>query len=326
MSASSSPTSIPESESALDKLQREADEDSDNDFDDLVLHHRDSGAKLQAWRKAEENQLSTPKSQMAWDDMHAMFPSIPRDDNDDAADHRMQQDAQLSALTPSKPRPNRWKTHQLRQTKRKRAQNQTHALSDLGFFGLLPGELRNAIYRLAFVPPADEQPVLITGSELICGRGACVHSRAAVAAPGMASTCRQIRVEILPLFAGENAFRFDAAMVRNRCVGAWVKGLDSYARIIGKVTLEVLVLRRNALGTESQVGEIGIECPAARTDGRFELVFSADVPRGKIEGSKLVELVERLNENGVGEGGRASKLAFLVGSDELAEMVFRCKK
>ncbi|KAK1061660.1 hypothetical protein LTR74_010921 [Friedmanniomyces endolithicus] len=328
MSATStSPESDSESESALDKLEREAEEDGENDLHELVTHHHDSGAKLKSWRKAEATDLSTPKSQMAWEDMDAMFPSIPRDGNDDDDDTTMRDTHPLPAA-PTKPKPNRWTTHQLRQTEAKPVKRDSFPVSDMGLFSLLPGELRNLIYRLAFVPPPENQPVLIAGSDLVCGRGACVHHRAPVAAPGMASTCHQIRNEVLPIYVAENEFRFDAAMVRNRCVAAWVRCLDSYAGMVRKVTLEVLVLRRDVLGvgTESEMGEVGVECPAARGDGRFEVVFSAGIPRGKVESSRVLELVERVNGEGAGEGGRAGRLASIVGSDELAEMIFRCKK
>ncbi|KAK0365306.1 hypothetical protein LTR02_005600 [Friedmanniomyces endolithicus] len=324
MSATTSPESSSESESALDRLEREAEEDGENDLHDLVTHHHDSGAKLRAWRKAEATDLSTPRSQMAWEDMDAMFPSIPRGSNDD--DDEEMRDAHPLPAAPTKPKPNRWTTHQLRQTEAKHSSGrESFPVSDMGLFSLLPGELRNLIYRLAFVPPPQNQPVVIAGSDLICGRGACVHHRAPIAAPGMASTCLQIRNEVLPIYVAENEFRFDAAMVRNRCVAAWARCLDSYAGMVRKVTLEVLVLRRDVLGvgTESEMGEVGVECPAARGDGRFEVVFSAGIPRGKIEGSKVLELVERVNGEDVGEGGRARRLASIVGSDELAEMIFR---
>ncbi|KAK0305580.1 hypothetical protein LTR01_006727 [Friedmanniomyces endolithicus] len=326
MSATTSPESGSESESALDRLEREAEEDSENDLQDLVTYHHDSSAKLKAWRKAEATDLSTPRSQMAWEDMDIMFPSIPRDGNN--TNDTVMRDAHALPAAPTKPKPNRWTTHQFRQTEAKPVKKESYGVSDMGLFSLLAGELRNLIYRLAFVPSPENQPVLIAGSDLICGRGACVHHLAPVAAPGMASTCHQIRNEVLPIYVAENEFRFDAAMVRNRCVAAWVRCLDCYAGMVRKVTLEVLVLRRDVLGvgTESEMGEVGVECPVARGDGRFEVVFSGGIPRHKVESSKVLELVERVNGEDVGEGGRARRLASIVGCDELAEMIFRCKK
>ncbi|KAK4960137.1 hypothetical protein LTR10_003028 [Elasticomyces elasticus] len=325
MSESHSPTPSPDSlQDALNELQREANENGENyDYGYLTALSTKSGAQLRAWRKAEEEEgPSTPGSRMAWDDMHAMFPSIHPDESESM------QGVLLSASAPAKPRLNRWKAHQLRQTKELRAKKESNAVSDMGLFSLLPGELRNFIYRLAFVPPPEEQPVLISGSDLVCGLGACIHKRAPIAAPAIASTCSQIRNELMPIYTTECEFRFDAVMVRNRCVHSWVLSMNTYARLITKVTLEVLQLTRNGpgLGTDSQLGTITIECPAGRSDGRFEIAFSTHIPKEKIDDSKLVELVRGLNEDADAKRGRASKLAFIMGSDELAELVFRCKK
>ncbi|KAK3112070.1 hypothetical protein LTR53_012048 [Teratosphaeriaceae sp. CCFEE 6253] len=255
--------------------------------------------------------------------MHALFPPAAPDDDVFGGD--AMRGVLLSDGAPAKPRLNRWKAHQLRQTKTKRAKKESNAVSDMGLFGLLPGELRNFIYRLAFVPPTAEQPVVIAGSDLICGRGACVHKLAAVAAPAIASSCSQLRNEIMPIFAAENEFRLDAVMVRNRCAAFWAKSLNTYARLVKKVTLEVLIqtrIRTAIGGTDNQVGEITITCPVGSADGRFAVACTANISKANLDTSQLLPLVERLNNDEVGERGRASKLAFILGSDELADLVF----
>lgn len=303
--ATSTDSSKPES--TLAKLQREAE--NSNDIPLHPTYGSRSGDKLRAWREAAVEHEWTPRKELTDVNMDDIFPSID------------------GPSGPSKPKLNRWQAHQVRQikSKRKRAKSAKAANADssMGLFDLLPGELRNYIYRLAFVP--DKQPVVVAGSDLVCGRGACVHKRASMAAPAIASTCQQIRNELMPIFCAENAFRFDAVMVRNRCAWSWVKTINTYARLIKKVVLEILVLNRNWLagGTDSQLCEISIECPAGRSDGKFEMSFDAKLPQEKVDECGLKALVQRLND---GESGWASKLAWIVGSDELAELVYRCKK
>ncbi|KAK3113305.1 hypothetical protein LTR53_009555, partial [Teratosphaeriaceae sp. CCFEE 6253] len=285
----SSSDSSPESPNELQQLQREAEEDSASDDAEDAMRRRDSGAKLRAWRKHATT--STPEKDLSWSDMHALFP--PAAPNDDVFGGDAMQGVLLSDGAPAKPRLNRWKAHQLRQTKSKRAKKESNAVSDMGLLGLLPGELRNFIYRLAFVPPTAEQPVVIAGSDLICGRGACVHKLAAVAAPAIASTCSQLRNEIMPIFTAENEFRFDAVMVRNRCAAFWAKSLNTYARLVNRVTLEVLVqtrIRTAIGGTDNQVGEITITCPVGSADGRFAVACTANISKANLDTSQLLPL------------------------------------
>ncbi|KAK4552110.1 hypothetical protein LTR86_010646 [Recurvomyces mirabilis] len=296
------PASGPKHDSPLSALQREAEMDLDSEVQDLLDAgtRTDSGMKMRAWRR-NVNQRATELSEEADDDecdldepggddgpatpsgagptheqMMQIFPPIKRAAT--TTTDGMQGLESDDVRPPSKPKHNRYRTHQLRHLSPAESQSTTIlSTTTMGLFALLPGELRNTIYRLAFVPPPSHQPVLITGSDLICGLGACVHHKASVAAP-VASTCRQIREEVMPIFCAENEFRFDAVMVRNR------------------------------------------------GDGRFQVGFSEEIPREKLEASGLEELIGKLNDGGAGEEGQIGKLCAFLGSDELAELVFRCKK
>ncbi|KAK5138117.1 hypothetical protein LTR08_004812 [Meristemomyces frigidus] len=282
--ASHSP--IPESDT-LARLQRAAEREPDFVKPTRIGMHvtfRAAGEQLKQWRKAVPV-LDTPTKELTDVDMEATFPSI--------------------IAGPTKPRLNRWKAHQVRQTltrSRSKRKAAARSASPMGLFQLLPGELRNYIYRLAFVPPSAEQPVLISGSDLVCGVGACVHKRVSIAAPGLASTCRQIRRELMPIFCAENAFRLDAVVVRNRCGGNWVRSLGAYARLIGRVELEVAVLTRSLVdeGVVSRVCEVVVGCPAGRADGRFAVAFGAGVPGEKAKTCGLERVVEGLKGGGGG--------------------------
>ncbi|KXL44389.1 hypothetical protein M433DRAFT_149707 [Acidomyces richmondensis BFW] len=142
-------------------------------------------------------------------------------------------------------------------------------------------------------------PVMITGSELVCGTGACMHSKASIAAPAMASTCRQIRQEIMPIF---------------------------FSHLIPKFVLEIMVIDRdwNTGGTKTSVEQVFVQCPAGRNDGRFEVSFSSQMPKCAVRESKIKKLVEKLNN--IEPHGMVSKMVFVAQSDELAELVYRCRK
>lgn len=304
MDSSSEPSSA--GSDALFRLQHEAEEDNEHAYLPIQPVSRNlafvkAGSQLRKWRSN-----SAPVKELTDTNVHDIFPSL------------------RPILRPTKPKQNRWKAHQLRQAKTEPKEAKTgNAVSNMGLFDKLPGELRNYIYRLAFVP--EEQPVLISGSDLICGTGACVHRLASVAAPAIASTCQQIRNELMPIFCAENSFRFDAVMVRNRCVGNWARSLNTYARMVRKVTLEILVLNRDYAtgGTDSLLCDLVVQCPAGSPDKDFELTFDDKLLCDKNAVSALEDLVDRLND---GEAGAASKLSFILGSDELAELVYRCRK
>ncbi|GAB1728763.1 hypothetical protein NU195Hw_g470t1 [Hortaea werneckii] len=257
---------------------------------------------------------------------------------------------------------NRWEAHQFRQVqartdegrfipaplrvhgKKQQQQQQPSAEEfppgNLGLFARLPGEMRNVIYRYALVEPSDPitghpRPVRLAGSDLICGRGPCVHGTLLGAAPGVASTCRQIRKEVMGIWVRENEFLFDAVMVRNRCAGNWVKALGGeYAGLLKKVRVEIQVLVRpsSSAGTEGQATkqeklEVLVELPAGREDGRFEMWVEGTVPvKGKAEEKGLRGKLECLNDGGDGVQGQAGNLAALLFSEELAELVYKCRK
>ncbi|RMY15145.1 hypothetical protein D0868_01054 [Hortaea werneckii] len=257
-------------------------------------------------------------------------------------------------VAPGKSKLNRWEAHQLRQVQARNEgggglipaplrssdgkKGKEFTPSNLGLLARLPGEMRNIIYRYALVEPLDPitgqpQPVRLSGSDLICGRGPCVHDNLSGAAPGIVSTCRQIRKEVLGIWVGENEVLFDAVMVRNRCAGNWVKALGHYACLLKRVRLEIQVLVRPASSgaqgqcTKQESVEIGVELPAGREDGRLDMSVEGRVPlKGKNEERGLREKVECLNEGGEGVQGQAANLAVLLYSEELAELVFKCRK
>ncbi|KAI6907601.1 hypothetical protein KC318_g5529 [Hortaea werneckii] len=258
-------------------------------------------------------------------------------------------------VAPRKSKLNRWEAHQLRQVQarneegglmpaplrvdgKKGKEAEQFTPSNMGLLARLPGEMRNVVYRYALVEPSDPitgqpQPVRLSGPDLICGRGPCVHRNLSGAAPGIASTCRQIQKEVMGIWVGENEFLFDAVMVRNRCAGNWVKALGHYACLLKKVRLEIQVLVRPASSgaqgqcTKQESVEIEVELPAGREDGRFEMSVEGKVPsKGKSEEKELREKVECLNEGEGGVQGQAADLAVLLYSEELAELVFQCRK
>jgi len=304
-------------ESALTKLEREAEQDSSNDINDIDLKklvhpsYCRSAMEMREWRYARPMCTYTPVKRgiAEMQGLDHIFPQIQG--------------------KPRKRKLNCWKEYQLGSTGEDREPENNEkagAFSDMGLFGSLPGELRNHIYRIAFVPPAEEQPLIITGSDLVCGTGECVHRKATTAAPAMASTCRQIRQEIMPIFCAENSFKFDTVMVRNRCVGNWIKAMNTYAHFISEFVLEVMVLDRDWItgGTSTSIQQVFVQCPAGRDDGRFAVSFSDQMPKCAVRDSKIKKFVEKLND---GEPrGRGSMMAFVGQSDELAELVYRCRK
>lgn len=112
-------------------------------------------------------------------------------------------------------------------------------------------------------------------------------------------------------------------MVRQRCAANWLKTLGPNARLIPKIILQLIIRARNA-GVSDKLGEVTIETPAARQDGRFEVSLTTITPALYKE-TGLEFLCKKLNQD-VRDLGRASKLAFLLRSDELADLVYRCRK
>lgn len=87
------------------------------------------------------------------------------------------------------------------------ATSEHHGLAEISRLQSLPAELRNHIYQLAVVHERSvDAAVHATGSEST-GLSPC-HWRFDCVQPALAATCRQIRNEILPIYYGENVFRF----------------------------------------------------------------------------------------------------------------------
>lgn len=177
-----------------------------------------SAAKLRAWRDAEK---SARRGRARWPlddaDMEKAFPDV-------AGSRSKSLTRETTSSTDLHPgrvhrgRPTQHKSGQDQyaayQTEREKKKTKKRTIarehgvpkSDMGFFALLPGELRNVIYRLAFVD--TDAPTLIVAPSCACGLGGCVHTKLPFVAPGMASTCRQVRAELLPMFCSENVFEF----------------------------------------------------------------------------------------------------------------------
>lgn len=104
--------------------------------------------------------------------------------------------------------------------------------SDIGAFSKLPGEIRNHIYRLAIIEP-ESKPVMIEMQPKTCSMGTCLHNKASYNLPGIASTCRQLRNEVAPIFLTENtAFTFDDGVVQQCCVNNFLRTLGWYVNMI----------------------------------------------------------------------------------------------
>ena len=201
-------------------------------------------------------------------------------------------------------------------------------LSTMGLFALLPGELRNRIYRLILVDL--EGPHMIVMQPGTCSLGRCTHTKLRTAAPGLLSTCRQIRHEAAPIFCSENrAFKFDAQTVRDRCTANWLRTLGAYGGSIPRIVLEVMVwesVTPNSLEKVGRAYEIRVGCPASRPERRFVLEFDAQImAKDEVGCKRLLEHVEKLSEQ-VGQKRDEELLLQFVWSDWMAELVYRCKK
>ena len=295
-------------DSALGKLQRIADiEAAISPTLRRVSRPSRSAKLLKQWREDDDdddNDINTPKriKLLANADMDRAFPAI---------------------IAPSKPKVNCFVAHQLRLIELNRSNSvPTQAQvpqSDMGLLGRLPGELRNHVFRLALVGSVIEPQ-----ADASCSTGVCKHMLVSSTAPGIASSCHQLRHEVLPIWCGENSFHFEAGLVRNRCAGNFIRSLgERNAGLIGKVTLEVLVCPVHG-AAETVSREIAVECPVSRKDCKFEVTFGDQIPKPKITASGIGNVMGKINEEG--RTGRGARLAWLVGSDELADLVFKCKK
>ena len=84
-------------------------------------------------------------------------------------------------------------------------------------FFRLPGELRNRIYRLIVAEHFDHTTVL----SLLVDTSVPPSYRPLPVQPYMASTCRQIRHEVLSIFYGERTFQIDPEICSQGLVRTW---------------------------------------------------------------------------------------------------------
>lgn len=231
--------------------------------------------------------------------------------------------------------------HQHQQLSASSGSNQIKAteLATMGLFARLPGELRNRIYRLILVVPSEERyPLPMPPST--CALGPCVHARLPTAVPELLSSCRQIRSEAMPIFLAENAgFEFEARVVECRCPANWIRALGWYARLIKTVTLKIDVYESRGV---VRTHEIKLTCPPSAAlaqneggamlgmvTGGFGIMIAEDV---KVKAPKQCEKIRRhvLELNARLTAGKKVRteevLREFVGSDWLADVVWRCKK
>lgn len=214
-------------------------------------------------------------------------------------------------------------------------------LKTLGLFASLPGELRNRIYRLVLVMPLPlPLPYPFVMRVKTCALGACVHSRLPTAVEGILSSCRQIRLEAMPIFLAENVgFRFDARVVEARCPAHWIRALGPYARLLRRVVLEVAVYRC-AGGMEMH--EMVLTCPLGhgwahgegmdvqwvQDDRVIEVAIRKAIAEKAEEQCRRVEgHVGELNDQlRVGSVKVEEALRAIVGSDWMADVIWKCRK
>lgn len=199
-------------------------------------------------------------------------------------------------------------------------------LSNMGLLALLPGELRNRIYRLALLE--KDGPFIIIGQPNQCTLGPCAHMKLSTAAPGILNTCRQIRHEAMPIFLAENTLKFDARTVRDRCTANFLRAIGPYGRFIRQVSLEIIVwvvAGRNLLQM-SHPYEITIDCPSPHAPVfTMETDPAIRVPKRKVVVEQVVAHMAKLNE--LVEMERKERLLLeFVRSDLLADLVYQCNK
>lgn len=212
--------------------------------------------------------------------------------------------------------------------------------SKMGRFALLPGELRNKIYRHALVNEFVIFPVTgmfevegefaVKGIPNQCNLGPCSHTRLSQEVPELLSTCKQIRHEALPILLAENKIHFDSKTVRYRCTGNFLRSLGPYARFIRHVTLDIMVwvpidplLRvRRHLRRQDRFS-IHIKCPTACGE-KFEVhVDEVIAHRVKFETRQYLQHVEEVNGR-VDIDKIEHLLIALICTDRVAELVWKC--
>lgn len=94
---------------------------------------------------------------------------------------------------------------------------------------MIPGEIRNRIYRFSLLDKYDGVSITIKMVPNTCAIGKCLHSEARTALPGLLTTCRQIRSEAASIYFCENhCFQFDDQVVQQGCVPNWFRCIGEY--------------------------------------------------------------------------------------------------
>ncbi|KAF2171679.1 hypothetical protein M409DRAFT_50343 [Zasmidium cellare ATCC 36951] len=197
-------------------------------------------------------------------------------------------------------------------------------MSDIGTLSKLPAEVRNQIYRLAVVEP-ESNPVKIEMQPKTCSLGTCLHNKASYNLPGIASTCKQLRWEVAPIFLVENtAFTFDDSVVQQCCVNNYIRTLGPFVDIIPQFDF---LLKRPIWAHDTFLEYLTYNftlTPPKGEDGVFALTQGEAGDR-KICQCQLNRLVRHLN-------ARQVKLSIgewvkeFVDSDEFSDFVWRTRK
>ncbi|KAK4499141.1 hypothetical protein PRZ48_009653 [Zasmidium cellare] len=197
-------------------------------------------------------------------------------------------------------------------------------ISDIGALGVLPAEIRNQIYRLAVVEP-DSNPVKIELQPKTCSGGPCLHNKASYNLPGIASTCKQLRWEVAPIFLVENtAFTFDDGVVQQCCVSNIIRTLGPFVDLMAQFNF---LLKRPIWAHDTFLEYLTYNftlTPPKEDDGVFTLTQWEAGDR-KICQCPLDKVVRHLNRHKdqmtIGEWVKE-----FVDSDEFADFVWRTRK
>lgn len=198
--------------------------------------------------------------------------------------------------------------------------------SNIGIFSKLPGEIRNRIYRLAVTEP-ESKPVSVEMKPGTCTHGACLHSKVSINMPGIASTCRQLRWEVAPIFLAENTgFAFDDEVVRQCCVNNYLRTLGSYVDLIKQFSFK---LKRSIWQRDAFVKYLTYTftlTPPSAEDEDFALEQHEEGDQDICQ-CQLNQLVSSMNKRKHSEGVSVGKLVQeFVDSEEFADFVWRAHK
>lgn len=262
-----------------------------------------------AWQKG-----GTRDKQVA--QMDEWFPDVFEGDNDgemSPAPEIEDEDAVMSGLSFHSPA-----------TPTKADYDMTEVSSDIGVFSKLPGEIRNHIYRLAVIEP-ESNPVKIEMQPKTCSIGECLHNRASYNLPGIASTCRQLRNEVAPIFLTENtAFHFDDGVVQQCCVNNFLRTLGPYVNMIRQFNF---LLKRPIWNGDTFIQYLDYTftlSPPTSKDGNFTLHQWEEGDRLMCH-CQLDGVVQQMNMRKSEKSISKSVMAF-VDSDEFADFVWKARK